>query len=88
MGASGERRMLDDNEWEGDEVMKWSKLMRTACQGFHEAAEAGLAQEENWTPLLVWIHCSRLALGFALGMIAGGCLALAIWAICYGLFCP
>jgi hypothetical protein len=37
--------------------------------GFLQANEMKLSKKENWTPLLIYIHISRIILGFILGII-------------------
>jgi len=47
-----------------------------SIEGHQEAMRIGLDKKENWTPLLVHIHTTRLSIGFALGLIAGWLIGL------------
>ena len=60
----------------GESVMKFSELLRMSIEGHQEAMRIGLDKKENWTPLLVHIHTTRLSIGFALGLIAGWLIGL------------
>jgi len=49
-----------------------TKMWKIYCRrGFEEAQELELGRIENWTPLLVYIHSSRLIIGAILGLVAG-----------------
>jgi hypothetical protein len=39
--------------------------------GYKEAVEMHLDKIENWTPLLVYIHVSRIIIGLVFGIIIG-----------------
>jgi len=48
------------------------KFIRQYCEtGFKEAQEMHLENINNWTPLLVYIHVSRIIIGVVLGVCIG-----------------
>ena len=52
--------------------MSYFALMQ---EGEKEAERLGLTKRENWTPLLTYIHATRLIIGTILGFIMGICVA-------------
>jgi hypothetical protein len=48
--------------------MKWSKLITCIKEGFKKAQEMKLDNIDNWTPLLMYIHVSRLVFGVVFGV--------------------
>jgi len=51
--------------------MKFKKLMSMSIEGCYQAIQMGLDKEENWTPLLVHLHTSRLLVGAWMGFFIG-----------------
>jgi len=39
--------------------------------------------KENWTPLMIYIHRSRIITGAILGVILGLCLGCLLWGVDY-----
>lgn len=52
--------------------MRYLDLM---IEGQKEAMRIGLDKRENWTPLLIHIHATRLIIGLLLGFPIGLCVA-------------
>ena len=51
--------------------MNIRKLIQMSIEGQWEADRLGLDRAENWDPLLVYIHVSRLLIGVLLGLLTG-----------------
>jgi len=51
--------------------MKLRNLIRMTMEGWKEAVSMKLLAPENWTPLLVYIHTSRLIVGVFFGFWIG-----------------
>jgi hypothetical protein len=51
--------------------MKASKMCRMVRRGAMDAAEMGLDKEENWTPVLCYVHVTRFLVGLVIGLAAG-----------------
>lgn len=51
--------------------MKIGKLIEMSREGHQEAIRLGLDREENWTPLLIHLHSSRMLIGLLLGIFIG-----------------
>jgi len=48
------------------------KVTKEYCKiGYKEAVDMQLDKKENWTPLLVYIHVSRIIIGLVFGTIIG-----------------
>jgi len=48
---------------------RWTELKKEFNAGYKEAVRLGLDQRENWTPLYIYIHVSRLLLGMFMGIL-------------------
>lgn len=60
-------------------IIKRIKIMVSGTKvGSRDSMIMGLDKLENWTPLLIYIHTTRILLGFVLGSIFGASLALSI----------
>jgi hypothetical protein len=44
-------------------------------KGYEESKNIGLSKRENWTPILIYIHISRIIIGYILGIIVGICIS-------------
>lgn len=51
--------------------MKRKFVWQYCRTGFRDAKEMHLENINNWTPLLVYIHASRLIIGAVLGYVIG-----------------
>lgn len=51
--------------------MKRKYILQYCKTGFLEAKEMGLDKINNWTPLLIYIHVSRIVVGAVVGIIGG-----------------
>jgi len=51
--------------------MNTRDLISAVAEGSREALRIGLDRDENWTPLLTYIHVTRLVVGLGLGMLIG-----------------
>ncbi len=40
-------------------------------EGYREAMRIGLDRQENWVPLYIYLHVTRLIVGFILGTVFG-----------------
>lgn len=51
--------------------MKLKKTIKYFIRGAEIAEKHNLCREESWTPLLVYIHVTRVIAGFLLGTVFG-----------------
>jgi len=51
--------------------MKRKYIWKYCKTGFIEAKRMGLDKINNWTPLLIYIHVSRIIAGAVVGIICG-----------------
>ncbi len=58
-------------------MKRMKQTLRMTREGYHEPVRMGLTKVENWTPLLVYIHVSRMIVGFILGFLLG--ISLIFW---------
>lgn len=59
--------------------MRWKTLTQAFREGAEESKRLKLDRKENWTPLLIYIHASRLILGAILGFLAGFLWGKPLW---------
>ncbi len=49
-----------------------------------ESYKMGLDKYENWTPLLIYIHATRMIMGFACGFLVGAGIICTVFFILLG----
>ena len=56
--------------------MKFKDIVLNVRKGNREADSIGLDRIENWTPLYIYLHVTRILIGFVLGLLFGLAISL------------
>lgn len=56
--------------------MRLKKLISGCVEGHRMAMALGLSHAGNWKPIHIYIHCTRILIGFAIGTLFGLSLGL------------